>query len=372
MTSGSVSEGVAVSQYPGRMHELDAMRGIMSLVVAVFHFTAPDHFFNGALAVDFFFVLSGLVLSMAYLDRPDLSLTEFFRIRLTRLYPLHFFSLLVVVFLYLINVVLINYPRSGDFSVAWAWQFPANYYLQGVLFSFLQSVFLINSVGFESAHAYWNGPSWSVSVELWVGLLAFGWFRDWRTLALVLLSLAGYAMMFNQFHAITAHHEVLGGVLNAGMVRGISGICAGMVIHRVFKRESGVVIPVGWGVQVLQIGCLLGMFWSMHHHDGGVNDFTGIIFCVVLMISLYRGRSTCLSRVLKLPLLVWLGTISYSIYLMHYPVQYCLRNLVGMKGAAWYDVTTYLCLTVAVSAFAYRYIELRGRSVMSTIHKHVT
>lgn len=372
MAGGIVSTGIEANQYPGRLHELDAMRGIMSLVVAIFHFTAPDHFFNGALAVDFFFILSGLVLSMAYLSRPDLSLGGFFWLRLRRLYPLHIFSLLVVVFLYLTNVVLINYPKSGDFAVAWAWQFPADYYLQGVLFSLLQSVFLINSLGFESAHAYWNGPSWSVSVELWVGLLAFCWFRDWRTLALVLLSLTGYALMFNHYHTITAHHEVLGGVLSAGMIRGVAGISAGVAIHRVFRRVGEGAGPAGWGAQVLQIGCLLGVFWSMHHHDGGINDFAGVIFCVVLMISLYLGRPTYLSRALRFPLLVWIGTISYSIYLMHYPVQYCMRNLVGITGAAWYNVALYLGLTVAVSACAYQYIELRGRSVMSIIHKHVT
>jgi peptidoglycan/LPS O-acetylase OafA/YrhL len=345
----------------------------MSLVVAIFHFTAPGHFLNGALAVDFFFVLSGLVLSMAYLGRRDLSMGEFFRVRLNRLYPLHFFSLMLVIFLYMANVILINYPKAGDMGVAWSWQFPSEYYVQGVLFSLLQSIFLINSVGFESAHAYWNGPSWSVSVELWVGLLAFSWFRGWSTVALVILSLAGYAIMFNHYHAITAHDDVLGGILSAGVVRGVAGMCAGMAIHRVFSRASKLESAAGWGAQLLQISSLLGIFWSMHSsHEGGINDFVGIVLCLVLMVSLYAGRPTCLAWTLRLPFLVWTGTISYSIYLMHYPVLYLLKNLAGMTGTAWYDVAVYLAMTIAVSAFTYKYIELRGRSVMSIIHKLVT
>ena len=42
--------------------ELDSWRGIMALLVAMFHYTVPNNFVSAELAVDFFFILSGIVI----------------------------------------------------------------------------------------------------------------------------------------------------------------------------------------------------------------------------------------------------------------------------------------------------------------------
>jgi peptidoglycan/LPS O-acetylase OafA/YrhL len=75
---------------------LDGLRGIAAIGVVVFHFSEwlfPDSSKNfighGFLAVDFFFCLSGFVISYAYDDRiHQMSLGQFFKLRLIRLHPL--------------------------------------------------------------------------------------------------------------------------------------------------------------------------------------------------------------------------------------------------------------------------------------------
>lgn len=75
---------------------LDGLRGIAALAVVIFHFMemfitdfSKNFIAHGYLAVDFFFCLSGFVVAYAYDERiQQMSLKDFFRIRLIRLHPL--------------------------------------------------------------------------------------------------------------------------------------------------------------------------------------------------------------------------------------------------------------------------------------------
>ena len=76
------------------LHSLDALRGIAALGVVVYHFHqyfAPVSAAGGYLAVDLFFMLSGVVITRAYGKRFAAGMTtgEFMLIRLIRLYPLY-------------------------------------------------------------------------------------------------------------------------------------------------------------------------------------------------------------------------------------------------------------------------------------------
>ena len=75
---------------------LDALRSIAAIMVVTFHILEAhaksrfDQIINhGYLAVDFFFLLSGYVIGYAYDDRwGKMTVTEFFKRRLTRLKPM--------------------------------------------------------------------------------------------------------------------------------------------------------------------------------------------------------------------------------------------------------------------------------------------
>ena len=79
-------------------HLLDGLRGAAALMVVWYHVfegfafaegSAIDVFNHGYLAVDFFFILSGFVISYAYDDRwGKMSMKEFFTRRLVRLHPM--------------------------------------------------------------------------------------------------------------------------------------------------------------------------------------------------------------------------------------------------------------------------------------------
>ena len=75
-------------------HTLDALRGIAAIGVVVFHMSklfTPIATPGGYLAVDLFFMMSGVVLSHAYEPRfrAGMGTLDFMRARLIRLYPLY-------------------------------------------------------------------------------------------------------------------------------------------------------------------------------------------------------------------------------------------------------------------------------------------
>ena len=97
-----------------RFENLDAIRGICALFVALFHFPANGLLASNALVrnaylfVDYFFVLSGFVIAFSYGDRlcaGEISLGRFIGLRLGRIYPLHLAVLAVFVLLQLLLLV---------------------------------------------------------------------------------------------------------------------------------------------------------------------------------------------------------------------------------------------------------------------------
>src|SRR5882757_3316593 len=87
--------GAPVQSEARVFHTLDALRGIAAIGVVTFHMKqlfAPIAASGGYLAVDLFFMMSGVVLSHAYEGRfrAGMGTFDFMRTRLIRLYPLYF------------------------------------------------------------------------------------------------------------------------------------------------------------------------------------------------------------------------------------------------------------------------------------------
>ena len=107
-----------------RFYTLDGLRGVAALCIAVLHM---PHFFpylskpvNAYLAVDFFFILSGFVLSFSY-DRKistDMTALRFFLIRATRLYPAYILGMILGI---TVAVTSLIFPGSA-LSITWTKQ----------------------------------------------------------------------------------------------------------------------------------------------------------------------------------------------------------------------------------------------------------
>src|ERR1700729_190348 len=82
------------------LHTFDALRGLAAMAVVLFHYNklfVPFVNSNGGLAVDLFFMMSGVVLARNYEARfrAGMSSRQFMKIRLIRLYPLYLVGLAI-------------------------------------------------------------------------------------------------------------------------------------------------------------------------------------------------------------------------------------------------------------------------------------
>ena len=141
-------------------NQLDVFRGLAALSVCAVHFNYNSNFFHNYFAmgifVQLFFSLSGFVIFLNYHKSLNKfkDLTKFVKKRFKRLYPLHFFFLIIFALLECLKYFLsLKYGISGDDKI-----FEVNN-----IKNFLLNIFFLQHFA-ESAN--FNIPAWSISVEI--------------------------------------------------------------------------------------------------------------------------------------------------------------------------------------------------------------
>lgn len=173
---------------PRRFHLLDGLRGIAAILVVIHHSPALFGELRPTLAssvVDFFFVLSGFVLSQAYNERllkggQFLNLT---RLRVSRLYPLYFLgtgiSILVLAGSFVTN------GRITEFHQAFWMAIPfATLMLPAPSFGVTGNIFPLNL------------PAWSLFYELLANIFWFLLGPKVSTRVLIVIALVGAVSLF--------------------------------------------------------------------------------------------------------------------------------------------------------------------------------
>ncbi|MCU1750495.1 acyltransferase family protein [Pseudomonas sp. 6D_7.1_Bac1] len=302
---------------PERLYALDALRGVAALAVVFWHW--QHFFFQGAVpgplqveqqpfynqfalfyryggdAVALFFSLSGFIFfwlfSRAVASR-ELGGGQFFWERFSRLYPLHLATFgLVAVFQWV-------YSRYTGNSFV----YPFNDAYHALL-----NLFLAPAWGFEKGWSF-NGPAWSISVEVLLYAAFFLLFRYSRyplVLSAVLIAIAGY--VFPDQYKITL------GVL--------SFFCGGLAYRALtWLLEK---LPIRVVGAALVMGC--GAAWWAY--DPAVAHPLLLKFALLFPLTI-MAVAAC-HQVLE-PVarrLAWLGDISYASYLLHFPLQICAALL---------------------------------------------
>jgi peptidoglycan/LPS O-acetylase OafA/YrhL len=151
-----------------RLIVLDSWRGLAALFIAALHFNVATPGYDSAiwrfapLALDFFFVLSGYMITRAYFSTvttPRIAVGFLVR-RLGRLFPLHAFVLVcfILVELAKVEVVGAGFPAS---TAPFAENGPTS------LSSLIPNCLLLHGTGL-SDRLTWNSPSWAISAMFWV------------------------------------------------------------------------------------------------------------------------------------------------------------------------------------------------------------
>ncbi len=332
---------------------LEGWRGVVALCVVSFHFS--NLFFNehwtpfGYLGVDFFFILSGFIIARQYeagIAMRTVSFRTFAIRRLARLYPLYIVSIGAALLIdhYMIPwnspLKIIDFGMGPNF-VAWI----------------LAQLTMTGSI---THMAQPNGPIWSVSAEWIVNLAFFALVWHYRRISTILLWLivgftAAYLINISPHSLETPTHFVPIG-------RSILGFCFGWLIFRYHQRLPR--IPVIF-LYPLEIALLIATLMLASNHQAllvyGVDYmFQLVLIPLLLVVSLYRFGLICF--IFSLPVMTFLGRISYSIYLLHYPLTYFMVHTQSILaiGYPWLGVY-YVASLLVLSVLSYLFIETPGR-----------
>jgi peptidoglycan/LPS O-acetylase OafA/YrhL len=356
-----------------RYKALDSWRGICAVLVVLFHAEGNGPFGSSAfvrgafLFVDFFFVLSGFVISAAYTTRiaSREQFREFLLRRLGRVWPLHVAVLGALLALELAKVAAISAagvqfnspPFSGTLS----------------LHGLLPSLLMVHAMGLLPALT-WNVPSWSIGAEFWtyiVFALLVWWRRAHRIPLAVLIAAAAAALV------IARSHTYMDVTYDLGFARCLYGFFTGVVVHRLISARAAQTSTPGTVSEIVAVAGAV-LFVAMAH-DGHWAFASPLVFAGVIWV--FALSTGALSTLLHTAPLQAVGTWSYSIYMIHLFILgtiHTLTRLVGprLTGSAldrgWSRVAglpgvedgrivAFALLVIGVSALTYRWIEVPGQ-----------
>jgi len=364
---------------PERFYSLDILRGIAALCVVFWHY---QHFFfvgdsfprnynpialpfydilcffftYGSIAVNFFFSLSGFIFYWLYskpVSERTISAKEFFVRRFSRIYPLHLLTLLWV--------------SLGQFAYH---HFSKAYFIyqNNDPYHFVLSLFLATGWAPVKGESF-NGPSWSISVEEFMYLLFFLFCRVLPVNMPITLG-----MVFYGFFLASQTLPLVG--------EGITSFFIGGCVYLVYKwlverRQSKLICRILFSFTLLSwlftAWALKANYYKLFFHSFFNYMILFLIPLTILGFALMEKERGSFGKRFAI-----LGDISYSSYLLHFPLELTIATILVVLGhgsesygRSWFYSPFAFIGFIALVSFAglasYRYFE---RPVQRVIRKN--
>jgi peptidoglycan/LPS O-acetylase OafA/YrhL len=337
--TGLPNEGRAATS-GGRYAFIDVLRAVAACAVLFQHGGEGAGWFSmtsgfgpwinfGEIGVLAFFLVSGFVIPLS-LERAG-SLGSFWKHRVFRIYPLYLSLLLYELAMY--------FSSHGTYAL-------------GTVHDW--STLLLSHLFFVQEYTHepnFVGASWTLSLEFaWYILLSisFASRTNRRSVLLTVITVVGLLTLTGV--SLALHMRIpLGRV-------GIMASCiAGLLFYRLHTRA------IGWRVFILSLCSIIAAlvlalfvaFGVFKHTDGLTVQcvFISWSLAYLLFIGCYAGRN---SPVMRFRPLLTLGTISYSVYLLHPAIMHLL-SMTTLRGWAYMGIL--LLSTLVLAHFTYRHIE---------------
>lgn len=329
-----------------------ALRGIAALLVVLFHYKnnlayeAKIDGLTGFLEtsdrfVDFFFMLSGFVMGHVYLDRISRPGEKYVFLvsRLARVYPLHALTLT--------TMVLLSLVAGAEISDAY-------------MATIIRNIFLLQAWGAQDAFIF-NFPSWSISAE-WAAYLLFPVIAaivvrsSFGQIVLAVLSVCAVFLEHYLVNSLGVRWE------RVCLLRAIPLFALGVLL---FSRQDVLASFSRSSLTLLQVIVTLAIILAMHFSAPLI---LLLPLFAILILSTHSDEGF-LPRVLDNTPLQVLGLISYTIYLLHIPVQqvgyFVWPKVEGLLPSALRETAfVVICVltTIGLGLLVYRCFEMPMRT----------
>lgn len=297
----------------GRLFELDALRGVGAISVVLFHLTTrfpeifpeadhiPFRFWAGEYRVLLFFALSGFAIFFS-LDRLKYA-PDFLVNRFQRLFPAYWVAIAIIVIAeHFAGIPLLH---SRPFDVA-------------INLTMLQAYFYVHAV---------DGAYWTLAYELgfYACMFAIWWVNGLKRLEAILLGWLLLRMLLYYWIDMPTRVAIL------TVAQFIPFFAVGMLSYRVWVKQRTV---------REQIPCALAVLGVVI-----VSDPVDLWIAVLVLFALFAGAISGWLRILCIRPLLWLGSISYSLYLVHENIGFIVLLKAQAMGL---DHWTGLVLALAI------------------------
>ncbi len=332
---------------------LDGLRGLAAISVVLLHvliyFKIEFKVFYTHLAVDFFFLLSGFVIAHAY-DKKlmhGMSIYEFMKVRMIRLYPLIIVGVLLGTAIFIVNAIIFKDVTASEIIVAFA-----------------SALLLVPTTAMAHLRSWsypLNGPLWSLSFEIIINFLYVLAFPYLTKARLYIVALTGALLL-----TMAAY---LNDGLNAGFslndfylgfVRVLYPFTIGIIIKRYIIDK----IATGF-LGLLSAPILLAVLFLPGKEHWSVELISIlVVFPVILIFAAKLPEMPTLDKVWK-PL----GTLSYPLYVTHFPFVVAMSNLVKKfhLSVVQAEILASICfvLTIIFAHFINRYYDVPFRNFLN-------
>jgi peptidoglycan/LPS O-acetylase OafA/YrhL len=308
-------------------------------------FPLVDRFIlQGMYGVDLFFVLSGFILSHVYFEQfsrraERADVRSFITFRFARLYPVHIATFLIMVMLFFGEKVLTGVSSAED---------PGRYSARAFISTLTMT------------HAWWgttatpnfavdttpNVPAWSISAE-WFAYLLF------PVLCLIIARLRWAPLIFMVVGCglATVWDELIGSPL----IRVMAGFLVGMATYQLVRHSPKLARIPALGTVVV----VLIVLWATL--GGSPRVEIGILLFAALVLALTSDRDW-LGRVLSRRAMVYLGEVSYAVYMVHWIARVVVRGTVEKAGVLesippGLLVAIYVAVTMLAAVLLYHFVE---------------
>ena len=351
---------------------LDGLRGVAAILVLFYHvfeglafaeatngagsglITTLNH---GHIAVDFFFILSGFVISYAYDDRwKKMTLGGFLKRRLIRLHPMLVMGALIGV----IAFAIVGFEKWDGTVASTGW----------VMVAMLFTMFMIPAVPGVPYEIRGNGemfplngPGWSLFFEYIGNILYALVIRRLSVKILTILVVVLGCLHIWFFVGNVSGYDMVGvgwtiDEVNfwGGLVRMLFPFTMGMLLARIFKPSK--VKGAFWICSIVLV-MLFAVPYIKPDYSISLNSLYEVV-CIAFLFPLLVWLGACgrvSGRVGKLNRM--LGDLSYPLYIVHYPIMYIFYAWLIEKKVYTLNECLGVALIVVVSSIVLALICLK-------------
>lgn len=318
-----------------RLYTLDGLRGIAAIIVMLTHlrpavYIAPQ----GYLAVDLFFVLSGVVIAENYGPRlrGRMDWGAFMRLRYIRLYPLYAVGLVLGLARALTRIAL-HQPTTippGEIGLA-----------------FVLGLFMLPAPTSVPSLYPLLVPAWSLMFELGANAFYAAGIMRGRTGALLLAIAAAAGLWLVRDDMLGLSMGGSWSELHIGLLRVAFSFFAGVALYEFVLCERGSVatplalIPIALGAALLMADIDVPFR----------STYDWLCITVAFPMLVWLGARWNAPALLRAPF-SWLGEVSYPLYTIHYPLIFIVTFAapkLGVPPIVWIPVMTCVLLALATA-----------------------